>query len=359
MWRRPTVRVPGTRRMAVMGSTARLIDPRDPEWDRLVAAVPHDVYHLPSYVEVAAGHEGGVARAVLVQDAGRSMLLPLVIRDLGGGATDATSPYGYPGPIGTDVEDPDFLATALAHASEALREVGAVTLFVRFHPMLNEVLPDGPGAIVDHGETVEIDLGRTSQELWRQMRENHRRDIRRATHEGFTASLETDDRALATFQDLYQETMSRLDASSYYRFDAAHFGALREALGERLWLVVVRAHGEPAAAGLFFREAGIVQYHLSGSDARHLRHQPTKLMIHAVTQWAKERGDSHVHLGGGVGSADDALLHFKAGFSPLRRRFVTLRLVLDETEYQRRIGLATSDTGPSDASGYFPAYRRR
>jgi hypothetical protein len=343
----------------VSGPTARLIDIDDPAWSETVASVPHDIYHLPAYAKVSADHERGQAHAVLVEDSGRSMLLPLVIRDLGGGATDATSPYGYPGPIGTGVRDVHFLTAAFAQASEALRGAGSVSLFVRFHPLLNGAPPPGSGTVVDHGETVEIDLGLTSQERWRQMRENHRRDIRRATKDGFDARLETSDEAFATFQDLYQGTMSRLGASPYYRFDRAHFQALRSALGTRLWLAMVRVHGEPAAAGLFFREAGVVQYHLSGSDARYLDHQPTKLMIDAVARWAKERGDRRFHLGGGVGAADDALLHFKAGFSPLRHRFVTLRRVLDDAEYRRRVRLSGANTQPEDGSGYFPAYRRR
>lgn len=342
-----------------MTSTARLIDVHDPAWAELLARVPHDVYHLPAYTRLSADHERGTARAVLVTDARRSMLLPLVIRGIDSGVTDATSPYGYPGPIGTDMDDADFLTAAFAQASASLRESGAISLFVRFHPLLNEVLPSGSGTVVDHGETVEIDLGRTSDEIWRQTRENHRRDIVRAARAGFVAGIESGDVALATFHGLYRDTMARLGASRYYRFDAAHFEALRAALGSRLWLVVVRVHGEPAAAGLFFREAGIVQYHLSGTDVRYRAHQPTKLMIHEVARWAQEHGDRRFHLGGGVGSADDALFHFKAGFSPLRRRFVTLRLILDEVEYRRRAGLVETGTGPYDASGYFPAYRRR
>jgi hypothetical protein len=72
----------------------------------------------------------------------------------------------------------------------------------------------------------------------------------------------------------------------------------------------------------------------------------------------KAAGDRHFHLGGGIGSADDALLHFKAGFSPVRHRFVTLRLILDDAEYQRRVGLTETSADADDPSGFFPAYRR-
>ncbi len=150
--------------------TARLIGIRDPAWAELVSRVPHDVYHLPAYTGISADLERGSAQAVLVEDGGRSMLLPVVVRGLDGGATDATSPYGYPGPIGTHMDDGAFLTAAFARASEALRTSGGVSLFVRFHPLLNPVLPQGLGSVVDHGDTVEIDLERTEEELWHQTR---------------------------------------------------------------------------------------------------------------------------------------------------------------------------------------------
>ena len=50
------------------------------------------------------------------------MLLPLVIRGIPGGGFDATSPYGYPGPVGTAADDPAFLRVALVAGLHVLRE---------------------------------------------------------------------------------------------------------------------------------------------------------------------------------------------------------------------------------------------
>jgi hypothetical protein len=47
------------------------------------------------------------------------MLLPLVIRGIPGGGFDATSPYGYPGPVGTGTDDPAFLRVALVAGGAA------------------------------------------------------------------------------------------------------------------------------------------------------------------------------------------------------------------------------------------------
>ena len=80
-------------------------------------------------------------------------------------------------------------------------------------------------------------------------------------------------------------------------------------------------------------------------------------MLHFVRGWAKQRGNRVMHLGGGVGSADDSLLRFKLGFSPLRHGFSTLRVVIDEPEYRRLVAAHGGVLDPESRSGFFPAYR--
>ena len=68
-----------------------------------------------------------------------------------------------------------------------------------------------------------------------------------------------------------------------------------------------------------------------------------------------------MHLGGGVGAAEDSLFNFKAGFSQKRHAFSCWKWVVNEgaydeiassvREHQRLAGLRPS------ASNYFPAYR--
>jgi hypothetical protein len=57
--------------------------------------------------------------ALSITDGRRTMLLPLVIRGIPGGGFDATSPYGYPSPVGTGTDDPAFLRVALVLGGEA------------------------------------------------------------------------------------------------------------------------------------------------------------------------------------------------------------------------------------------------
>jgi lipid II:glycine glycyltransferase (peptidoglycan interpeptide bridge formation enzyme) len=99
---------------------------------------------------------------------------------------------------------------------------------------------------------------------------------------------------------------------------------------------------------------GIVEYHLSGTAGNYRQLAPTKFMLEVAIQWAKARGNRVLHLGGGVGSRNDALFQFKAGFSGLRSWFETWRVICDDARY----GKLTEDAGVSGASvdGFFPAY---
>jgi hypothetical protein len=336
---------------------ARLLDTAAAEWTALLRDTPHDFYHLPAYAALSAAHEGGEAMAVLVESGARRLLLPFVLREIPGSRHDAASPYGYAGPIVRARDDAPFLSQALGAAVSALRDAGVVSLFVRFHPLLDTVTPDGVGEVVLHGDTVSIDLTLPTTVLWSQMRHNHQRDIRKAVKNGFTARMDPEFGHYDAFKRLYRATMDRRSATAYYYFDDAYFDGLRDALGGRLHLCIVEGAGEVAAAGLFVETGGIVQYHLGGSDERLARNEPSKLMVSFATGWAKTRGNRRLHLGGGVGGANDSLLYFKSGFSPDRHPFRTLRVVIDRPEYDRLVRLKDPGLEPRDLTGFFPAYR--
>jgi hypothetical protein len=283
------------------------------------------------------------------------MLLPLVLRDIPGGGVDATSPYGYPGPLVTESDDPAFLTDALLAGVELLARHGVVAAFVRLHPLLNPAPPRAIGTLVQHGETVSVDLALPPDVLWAQTRENHRRDITRALQLGYVARMDDAWEHLDTFRELYRETMARNAAAPWYFFDDAYFDGLRAALWDRLHLCVIEGEGGVAAAGLYGETGGIVEYHLSGTSAAARHVQPTKLMMHFVRGWAKARGNWTFHLGGGW-AAEPTLLQFKVGFSPLHHPFQTLR--------SSSTRIATGPWWPlmtrhrsRRPTGFFPRYR--
>jgi len=283
--------------------------------------------------------------------------MPLVLRGMQDGASDAISPYGYAGILSDRPKDQSFHRAAMDAAIELLRAEGVVSLLLRLHPLLPV---DGIGHL---GQTVAIptvvvDLSGTPEQIWSGMRKNHRRDIERARRLGHEFQFEDSPEAFAAFRRIYAETMVRQGASDYYLFDDAYFDGLQSALGDRLMLATVRVDGDVAAAGLFTRSNGIVQLHLSGSDDAHAIHWTTKLLYHGVATSAQEYGDRWFHLGGGRGGANDSLFHFKAGFSSHRAVYDTMRLVIREADYEALVRAHSPGVDPHEPGGYFPHYRR-
>jgi hypothetical protein len=334
-----------------------LLTPDDAQWSDVLDRAAHDVYHLPAYVRLSATTtEPGEPVAVLAATSRGPWLLPLVLRDVPGapGVRDAVTPYGYPGPIGA------LGADAASAAAEFLREQRVVSLFARAHPLLNPA-PEpftGIGDLVEHGETVTVDLSLPEDELWRQTRSRYRSEINRAEREGHRPYFDENFEHLDTFVTLYLATMERVEATPYYLFGTDYFRGLKDVLDRRLHLCVVDIDGEIAAGALFTEIGGIVQYHLSASDDRFSAQRPTKTMIHFVRTWAKARGNRWLHLGGGLGGGRDSLFHFKAGFSKLSQPFRTWRVVTDEPMYLELVRAARPTSDGRDRSGYFPEYRQ-
>jgi hypothetical protein len=348
------------------------LDP-GPRWDALLAALPHDFYHLPGYATLCAEVERGAAKAIVCSRDGASFLLPLILRQLpepglGADVLDATSPYGYPGPL---LRCPDgwdgarragFVRDAVAAFKRSLHERGVVSAFLRLHPLLG--IPPaalaGTGELVRHGDTVSVDLTADAGGIWSGMRGNHRNGIAKAIRAGHEAGIDAHWDHLDVFVAAYHATMDRVGASRSYYFPRAYYPALRRALGGRIHLGLARIGGRVASAALFTEIGGIVQYHLGGTFDEFLRWHPHKLLFHRVMLWAKERGNHTFHLGGGVGGRDDSLFHFKAGFSPRRHAFHTWRVIADETSYARAVEASRQHHGEEamrEPSGFFPIYR--
>jgi hypothetical protein len=345
----------------------QFLTPGDDRWRAFLEQTPHDFYHLPGYVELTARQENGQGEAVLATAADDFFFLPYVVRsvaDLAGQedsrcSGDICSPYGYPGPLvrGSTV---DFLRSAVRQWTATMRERQIASGFFRFHPLFSVPAGglNGCGSLTMHGQTVSMDLTLDEDVIWRSVRRDHQMRIKQLRKKGFQATVEPAARSMDEFISIYQETMDRVGAATYYYFPPAYYEELSAVLGERLWIGSVRQpSGEIVASALFIACGPIVQYHLSGTRTAALALAPTKLLLDHGWRWARARGCRVLHLGGGVGSAEDSLFHFKAGFSDRRHPYHTWQVVFLEDIYEkltlRRRAMASTPMRP----GYFPAYR--
>jgi hypothetical protein len=335
-----------------------LLSPEDPNWDSTLRNVRHDVYHRPAWASASQVIDGGKPLAAVVSGGEHHVLVPVLLREIPGGSglRDATSPYGYASPARSgDAPDP-FVDDALRAVGRCLGELGAVTWFLRLHPLLDHGWHPRIGTVVPHGLTVSMDLTLDDATYRAQLRGSHRREIARARQSGVLAVNDRSVEHLERFLALYEATMRRVGAADYYLFPRRYFDSLAR-LGEDLQLWVALADDVVIAGALFCvtRGTGIVQYHLSAADPGYRQQQPTKLLIDSVRAWGAENGLRQLHLGGGRGSTDDPLFRFKRGFSADTYRFRTVRVRLDEAAYVDQCRKAGVPVG--DDTGFFPAYR--
>ena len=338
-----------------------LIKTTDPRWAATLAASPHDFYHLPGYLELSAAYEGGEPRGFLVEAGACRMLLPVLIRPLpagiGRGGHDATSPYGYPGPVWNADAPVRDAAEGLRRWIDFGAEQGLVTSFIRLHPILEDgrllaAVDDARVRVVDHGPTVGIDLTADEVALNRVVSRSTRQDIRRLLAKGYAVRID-DPRDFEPFQAIYLDTMDRLASSKFYRFGAGYFRGLRDCLGEHYHLfAVVAPNGEVACASIITRVGDVVQGHLGGTARPHLPASPFKLLVVAARDWARRTGATVMHMGGGLGATEDALFQFKCGFGDLRFRYRTLQIVHQPDAFRALVG---ADGGRQ--ADFFPPYR--
>jgi Acetyltransferase (GNAT) domain len=351
----------------------QILDLLNPLWTQTLRSLRHDIYQLPEYVSIEAKRINAIPEAILFMEGDQWLFVPYLLRrcdqDLAESSTadlfDVISPYGYSGLLLSEAgATREFLNAALKQFKQVFQNRGICSAFLRLHPILNQAIEAiaEPNTFTLNGQTVSIDLTLTEAELWSHIKPDHRNKIKRCHRLGLTARMVPVQDYLTQFVEIYLETMQRVGATpTYLAFNQHYFSQLLDALGEMLHLCIVEFENEVTAAGLYSECGGIVQSLFGGTRTKFFKLSPSNLQTDHVRRWAKERGNDCLHLGGGLGASHDHLYTFKAGFSKQRHDFLTLRLIVDQTQY---MGLVTQQSKALGVqpdfllqTGFFPAYR--
>jgi GNAT superfamily N-acetyltransferase len=340
----------------------RLIPSSDPaQWDEAVARCgDHDVYHLAGYHRVPTPLAGAAAAWLFtIEHAGEHVAVPFLVRPISVGSDyDATSAYGYPGVI-CSVSAPNDLTVAAFQCGlgEAFDEFGVITWFGRQHPLFNtDWLLEDAAEVIGIGQTIAIDLTPTEAELQALANNNHRRNLRKAEALGVTVVEDRRFERIAMFRGLYDATMIRNGAPAEYLFPESYYAALKAELGDRVTMFHAMVDDRVASSVIMFRHRGIVQYHLGGTHEDFATAGTARFLLEHVRRWAKANGDRWYHLGGGVGSTEDSLFRFKAGFAKTFKRYRIVKWIQNEERYRDLTG-ARRGKQPPPTEGFFPAYR--
>jgi len=330
------------------------LDQKD-QWNAIVRCMnQYDFYHLAEYHQL---EYAGQSLLLYYSSEKTSIAFPVILRPIEGTQyKDITSVYGYAGPL-SSCENPDEQALKnfqkeLLHFLDSNKIVSA---FARLHPLFNDqqLLLSGLGEVIHTNQTVGIDLNLPEQELKRQYTHSLQNQINQLKRRNILVEEVKTPEKIDLFIEIYKENMRRVNASEMYFFPNDYFYRFMEELPASLFLAYYE--GQVIGGSLFTRCNGIVQPHLSATRNEYLRWSPLKLVWDCIRKDALEKNEKWLHLGGGVGGADDSLFQFKAQFSNLRFSFKTWRYIHNQEAYAQLISQKYPNRIPQ--SSFFPLYR--
>jgi serine/alanine adding enzyme len=324
----------------------RLVEVEPARWDAVLEqAGVTDVYYSRGFLEASAVLVD--ADPVLLElpgEHGAVLFACLLRRD----PPDVVSPYGYGGPVGAGADPP--LERFPAAYEAWCRARGAVSSFVVFHPLTGSAYSPASALFRRSplGATVAWPL---TGDLLAGMHRHHRRLVRRAQDQGLKVAIDPAPTELASFVDLYEETMRRVQASRFYFFPEPYWGALLS--GVDLVRVDVHQGGRLLAGVLGMGRPPWLHYHLGASSEAARGTGASHLALYRLAAWGQAHGYETLHLGGGVGGRPDSLFEFKRRFAPDGRVGVAIGKAVHDID--RYLRLAGVDAVAWD--GFFPAYR--
>ena len=330
-------------------------------WNAYLQRIPqYDVYYLPSYQHLSVINGEGEPILFVYEEGEDIILFPLVIRSIPETSYyDATSVYGYTGPLASTLVRPDLIWKFNHAFSQYLQKMGIVSVFTRLHPLFVEkqkLILQNMGMLIPIGHTIAIDLSMSEEEQIAQYRKGHKYDLKKLERNAYSC-VQCGADEYDSFVAMYYETMQRNNATPYYLFSKDYFKYLLTDMGDNTHLFMCHHKGRSICGGIFTVCGTIAQYHLSAVDKDFLSVAPTKLLIDTVRRWATDLHFQYLHLGSGVGGHRDSLFEFKHGFSPNELEYILWQYIAMPGIYVQLLEnqCRLHDTRPSPF--FFPAYR--
>lgn len=334
------------------------------EWNSLLDKIDHyDYYHTYDYHQITK--ENGDKPVMIHYSEGNiNIALPLLIRKIWDTPyNDATSVYGYAGPLTQNIEPAFDNSEFKQQLHSYLRDNNIISIFSRLHPFLptQRFVLKNIGDITPMGKIVNIDLTKDLDKQRQAYQKRLKTYVNKARNEYSVAKAKTKSEILK-FIELYYDNMRRVDASPGYFFKHDYFFDLMASEDFKAEVLMARVKGSQEIIGgaMFIKKNNIVQYHLSGANEEYLHLNPIKLLIDEARISATEENFTFLNLGGGIGSKEDSLFHFKAGFSKDHRVFSIWKFIVNNEIYDNLVQERLKDIPQNlhnDLGSYFPRYR--
>ena len=333
------------------------------QWDKIVKSFSeYDTYWLSGYVKAFQIHGDGEPLLFFVENDDTRGINVVMKRDI---ATDErfsnklssntlfdfSTPYGYGGWL-IEGKNQDKI---LDEYFQWCYENNVISEFVRFHPLIkNHVYCNDEYEVVPLGEVVAMDLQSTDL-IWENITSKNRNVIRKAIKNGVKIYNGRYPEIYRKFRSIYNGTMEKDNADSYYYFDSNFYESILDDLPDEAQIFYAQIpDGTVIAASIMLASNGWMNYHLSGSLREYSSLAATNLLLYKAALWGSANGCKNLYLGGGVGSGEDSLFKFKRAFYKGElNRFYIGKKIFNKEKYNELVSMR-DDLGENT---FFPRYR--
>lgn len=323
-----------------------------------------DIYFEPDYGKLYEKHEKGTSQVFEFKSQHGTVNNMFIKREIPFSINnekyyDIVTPYGYGGPIITNVEKGStdvLVAEFIDEFQQYCEQNNIVSEFVRFHPLVENAYDFEKYYDTLHiRNTVGTNLENYKDPFQTEFSKSCRKNVRRALRSGVTFNIVEKPSDVSNFKDIYYSTMDRNNAMDYYYFDEGYFNSCVELFQDNLLLVEAVYEEKVIAMGFYFVYKNYIHIHLSGTLSDYLYLSPAYVLRYGVTQWGKENGYKMIHHGGGrTNSPDDGLLKFKKQFGKNTEfQFFIGKKIWNKEIYKQLCQMRNVDGNVE----FFPAYR--
>lgn len=311
------------------------------EFKKLELNIP-DFYFLPEYGKLCEITENGIWKCIIFNN--NEILLPFIETEIeisNEKIKHIVSNYGYGGIF---INKDDNITLFINELIIFMKENNYVTHFLRFTPYFKnntavEISYIPETKLYLKSNTYGISFKNETYDNYKKnTKKGHRRSLRKANTNLFfnIRPFEKSD-IKGTFQEIYEETMKRVNSEEYYYFNQKYYENMYKYCNNNVYIAevsLIHTKEVIASAIIFHWNNKYLHYHLGGSKTKYLNLCPNNFLHDGVIQFGFQNNYELYHIGGGV-KYGDSLDMFKKSFSNIEFLYYQAKIVYDNEKYQK------------------------
>ena len=324
----------------------------------------NDFYFNPNYARVYEGIEGVSETFEFECEFGRikntyiKRKIPISVDDKC--YYDIITPYGYGGPIICHVTDISKLMVCYKKAfTDYCISNNIVAEFIRFHLFDNiDVRENFYGEVVKASTNVVVNITPDYNAIWNNFDRKVRKNVNKAIKSDLSIIIENNIKHLDDFMRIYNSTMDRNHATSYYYFHEDFFKNISILLPNNFVYFHVLKDNKIISTELVLFSVDYAYSFLGGTDTEYYEYRPNDFLKNEIIKWCVRENKKKFILGGGY-KLEDGIYRYKKCFTPDPDvDFYVGKCIYNNIIYDKLVDYRkNSDTNFDSHSNYFPLYR--